>query len=202
MLYHSLFKSHLTYGLTVWGGVAKSKLDPLFKLQKHVLRLLFGDLIAYNDKFKTCARTRSFGNQRLGPSFYCREHTKPLFKYHMLLALPNLYTYHCCYEILKILKFRIPMPLYSSFELSQRNNGMSLISSLYPSNQFNCKVRPLWNTALKLIAGDDDNDFSMKTGSFKNHLKTYLLNIQSQYDYIDPIEWYPGNFEFKRINLQ
>ena len=99
MLYHSLFLSHLTYGLSVWGGVTQSKLTPLFTLQKHVIRLLFGDLIAYNDKFKTCSRIRPYGEQKLGTSFYCKEHTKPLFNEHDLLALPNLYTYHSCYAV-------------------------------------------------------------------------------------------------------
>ena len=51
-LYHTLFESHLTYGITVWGGVANNKLLPLFKPQKKCLR----DKEAYLDKFKTWSR--------------------------------------------------------------------------------------------------------------------------------------------------
>ena len=68
-LYHTLFESHLTYGITVWGGVTNNKLLPLFKLQKKCLRILFGDKEAYLDKFKTCARVRLFEEQKLGAEF-------------------------------------------------------------------------------------------------------------------------------------
>ena len=33
-IYHTLFESHLTYGITVWGGAPNSKLKPLVTLQK------------------------------------------------------------------------------------------------------------------------------------------------------------------------
>ena len=65
-LYHTLFESHLTYGITVWGGVTNNKLLPLFKLQKKCLRILFGDKEAYIDKFKICARVRLFEEQKFG----------------------------------------------------------------------------------------------------------------------------------------
>ena len=32
--YHTLCESHLTYGITVWGGAFESTLDPLFKAQE------------------------------------------------------------------------------------------------------------------------------------------------------------------------
>ena len=78
-LYFTLFESHLSYGITVWGGVSNNKLEPLFKLQKKCMIILFGDKEAYLNKFKTCARTRPVDNQILGQEFYSREHTKPLF---------------------------------------------------------------------------------------------------------------------------
>ena len=107
-LYFTLFESHLSYGITVWGGVSNNKLEPLFKLQKKCMRILFGDKEAYLNKFKTCARSRPLDNQILGQEFYSREHTKPLFNQHGIMNVRNLHIYHCSNEILKILKFRTP----------------------------------------------------------------------------------------------
>ena len=42
-LYFTLFENHLSYGITVWGGVSNNKLELLFKLQKKCMRILFGD---------------------------------------------------------------------------------------------------------------------------------------------------------------
>ena len=33
-MYHALFESHLTYGISVWGGVSDSKLNKIFIVQK------------------------------------------------------------------------------------------------------------------------------------------------------------------------
>ena len=75
-LYYTLFESNLTYCLPVWGGVSQSQLDKVHKVQKKMLRILFGDVEAFKDKFKTCARARATDDQRLGTTFYEKEHTK------------------------------------------------------------------------------------------------------------------------------
>ena len=49
-LYHSLFESQLTYGITVLGAQPYSTLYELFTLQKNCLRLLFGNIHARNQK--------------------------------------------------------------------------------------------------------------------------------------------------------
>ena len=79
-LYHTLFESHLRFGISVWGSTSNNKLEPLFRTQKKCVRILFGDREMYQDKFKTCARTRCIDKQKLGSKFYQKEHTKPLFK--------------------------------------------------------------------------------------------------------------------------
>ena len=37
-LYHTLFESHLSYAITVWGGVSEVKINPLFIAQKNCIR--------------------------------------------------------------------------------------------------------------------------------------------------------------------
>ena len=70
---------HIDNGITVWGGILISKLRAVFTAQKHCIRIMFGDNEAYLAKHRTAARTRHIGNQKLGPQFFEKEHTKPLF---------------------------------------------------------------------------------------------------------------------------
>ena len=77
---HTLFESHLSYAISVWGGVSETKINPLFIAQKHRIRILFGDKEKYLEKHRTAARTRPRDLQILGSDFFKREHTKPLFK--------------------------------------------------------------------------------------------------------------------------
>ena len=79
-LYHTLFESHLSYCISVWGGAAQCRTLPIWKAQKHCIRIMFGDKEAYLEKFRTCARARPFGLQALDKSFFEKEHSKPLFK--------------------------------------------------------------------------------------------------------------------------
>ena len=40
---------------------------------------VIGDFDQFMNKYNTCARTRSFGDQFLASKFYMNEYTKPLF---------------------------------------------------------------------------------------------------------------------------
>ena len=57
-IYHTLFESHLTFAISVWGGVSQNTIEPLFITQKKCIRMMFGNSEAFQDKFKTCARSR------------------------------------------------------------------------------------------------------------------------------------------------
>jgi len=189
-IYYALFESHLTYGITVWGGVCKTKMEKIFLIQKHCIRILFGDLDAYLDKFCTCARVRPYGSQKLGATFHCSEHTKPLFSNNNLLAVKNLYTYHCCIEIFKILKFHTPITLYSQLNISQRNRPMSLIPPK-PSIQFAYTGPKLWNDVRKRLCTGLEIEGSTKLSLIKNSIKSLLLTNQKKFD---EVEWCPYNF--------
>ena len=185
-IYHTLFESHLTFGISVWGGVSSNKLKPLFITQKKCIRILFGDNEAYNDKFKTCARTRPYGKQILGSDFYRKESSKPLFVSKDILTVHNLYKYHCIIETFKVLKLRVPISLYYLFDRSKRKE--TLLISQKPSTNFTYNSTKLWNTYRHRL---DINDFSVSIGVLKSRLKRLLLSDQAR---ADPIEWCELNF--------
>ena len=74
-IYHTLFESHLSYCISVWGGTKKKFIDRIFTLQKSAIRYLFGDYESFLDKFNTAARTRPIGEQCLDSNFYCKGQT-------------------------------------------------------------------------------------------------------------------------------
>ena len=189
-LYYALFESHLSYGITVWGGISKTNIQKIFSIQKHCIRILFGDLDAYLDKFCTCARVRPYGFQKLGEAFYCLEHTKILFNDNDLLAVENLFAYHCCIETFKILKFRTPITLHSLLNVSCRNNSMLIIPPT-PSIQFAYTGPKLWNNIRKKLLIDPELDSSTKLSIVKSTVKNLLLTNQKKYD---KYQWCPYNF--------
>ena len=185
-LYYTLFESHLSYCIDVWGGVAPVKLNPLFIVQKRCIRILFGDKEAYLEKFNTCAKCRPFGHQVLGDEFYCKEHTKPLFGELKIMTVHNIYSYRCITAIFKILKFRLPISLYQQFQLSKRKDTFLLTPT--PSTNFIYKASVLWNSLrTKLVIFD----FSVNVNSLKTKLKSMILSNQSSGD---ANEWSEYNY--------
>ena len=185
-LYQTLFESHLTYGISVWGGVSKQKLAKVFNAQKHCLRILFGDKEAYLEKFKTSVRTRPMQEQILGQEFYELEHSKPLFNEQDILTLYNLYNYHMLQITFKILKLRIPMPLFSCFSLSSRKETLLL----YPkfSENFLFRASSLWNTFCRCPEASEITDFNVGIGLFKSKIRALILRRQK---IGDSDEWHP-----------
>ena len=157
--------------------MSDNKLKPLFITQKKCTRILFGDREAYINKFKTCARVRPYGQQLLGPEFYRKESSKPLFISNNILSVHNLYKYYCMLETFKILKLRVPMSLYSLFTRSKRKE--TLLISQKPSSNFMYNSSKLWNSCQKPL---NIQDFSLSIGSLKSRLKNLLLSNQKRYD--------------------
>ena len=195
-LYSTLFESHLCYGISVWGGSPQSKLDAIHKIQKKVIRILFGDTEAYQEKFKTSARSREFGSQKLGAEFYAKEHTKPLFKNHCILTVQNLYSYHCFNEVFKILKEKKPYPLYSSYQTSRRKylTHIKLLPPT-PAKHFIYRSSIIWNTIRDKMGITDLLDVNIS--QIKTKLRLLLLNNQHQHD---DIEWHVSHdFDITRL---
>ena len=184
-LYYALFESHLAYCITLFGNACKLVTDRLLVLQKHCIRVLFGDLNAFLDKHNTCSRTRSIELQRLGHDFHCKEHTKPLFYKNEILTFKNIYNYQICTETLKILKFKYPFCLFKLFTLSARNKQNLLLERLDQSLFVNTRIH-LWNSCVKLIMkGESISDTNIS--GFKIKVKQSFLEIQNAFH---EIEWY------------
>ena len=195
-LYYTLFESHLSYCISVWGNIPQYQMDEIHIIQKQCIRILFGDFEAYLEKFKTCARARPMpkNNQILGPEFYEKERTKPLFKKYEILAVQNLYSYHCFMETLKILKFQTPISLHSLYKLSGHNNTNVIPSS--PNKQFLYQSSTNWNVIKKKVG---ISDFSCSISSVKTNLKKCIHLNQHQHRDID---WLPSHdFDIKRIQI-
>ena len=102
------------------GGSSSKILFPLFKTQKKAMRVIFGDRDKYNDKFKTCCRTRHYKEQKLSQEFFIEEPSKPIFNSHGFVNLQNLNFYHSCCEIFKIFKYKSPVAILNLFKFSSR----------------------------------------------------------------------------------
>jgi len=184
-IYHSLFESHLSYGISVWGGVCKTRLDKLFITQKKCLRILFGDTQKFLDKSRTCARSRGFGNENLDSEHFKLESTKPLFQKHSILALRNLYRYRCIIETYKILKYRVPISMYSLYNRSNRKSTMLITPT--PTHNFLYKSSSLWNELIKAL---NIENFEISICSLKRRTKTALMTVQGSMG----VSWYDENF--------
>ena len=175
-IYHSLFESHLNYAISVWGGVALSNLDSVFRTQKKCLRIMFGDTEAFLEKFRTCVRAREHGAQKLDKEFYSREPSKPLFKKQDLLTVQNLYRLHCIMELVKIRKQEEPVSLYQILNRSKRNTNRFITP--VPSKNFIYKAPWLWNSFAQIL---DLGKFGLDSDEnlIKSLLKTSLLDSQN-----------------------
>ena len=176
-LYHTLFESHLAYGITAWGGVSDKKLQSLFKVQKRCLRILFGDKETYLNKFKTCCRVRPYDHQKLENSFYEKEHSKPISNEKFIMTVHNLYVYHCSNETLKIMKYRTPISMFNVFKTSNRKTTQMVTP--IPDIQYVYNASITWNWARQVIKSNTDiSDFSFSSADAKAILKNHILLTQ------------------------
>ena len=198
-IYHSLFLSHLTYGISAWGGVPKYKLNKIFAIQKRCIRLLFGNQLSYDhsEYYETCARARTY-EEHCELKDYTLEHTKPLFKRQELLTVHNLYFKHVFMETFKVLKNRSPFGLFSRYDIREGRNKTGLACpklKLKVSEQnFVYKSITLWNSLVGkilennkpnsskgyIVPGETPNsDLSASLPFIKKQITFVLLNSQA-----------------------
>ena len=132
-IYHSLFISHLTYGISCWGGICPgSKLIKMFNIQKRCVRILFGDKYSFDhpEYYLTCARARTYMDHT-SLKDYSLEHTKPIFNKHKLLTLNNLYVLRSLAELIKILKSHTPISMFKFLQFCPRSHHYRLLIYQY-----------------------------------------------------------------------
>ena len=208
-IYESLFKSHLIYCISCWGGIPNTKLQSLFAIQKRCVRLLFGLHYSFDhpEFYETCARIRTY-QSHMAPKIYSLEHTKPLFNQNRILNLFNLYIYHTFINTFKILKTYTPVSLYTLFSLSQESTHFLLflpkITLDKCKNNFIFKSCSIWNCLITnifelslpndkgiIVRGSSPNsDFCTPIAFVKSKLKIYLLTKQM---FGNSVEWLPEN---------
>ena len=155
-LYDSLFKSHLSYCISSWGGVTAYRLSKLFSLQKRCVRLLFGTHPTFDhaEYFDTCARTRTY-SEHMAKKNFALENTKPLFNKEKIMSIYNLYVQHVFIELFKILKERQPISLADLFQLSFRSSSRIILTpfSSYENTKQNFVHRAsnTWNSLIDKI---------------------------------------------------
>ena len=178
-IYHTLFESHLSYCISVWGNAQKKLIQKILVLQKIVVRYLFGDYDKFLDKLSTAARTRPFGKQKLGAEFYLKEHTKPLFIKHKLLTVHNLYRYMGTNELNKVIANKTPSVLYTNIRFSSGNNSNLIFLPRKCTHQSRSMftVCSLWNSLIAKLGIPDPNNLVINV--FKSKLKAYLLDSQN-----------------------
>ena len=163
-----------------------------FCTQKSAVRYLFDDYDSFIERFKTAARTHAFGEQYLGPSFYCKEHTKPVFIKNSLLTVHNLFKYMAINELAKLLCVRSPSVLLENLHISRRNSKNMIILRNAKSETFiNNSVYialSYWNILVKKLKIPNLNEITLC--NLKRRLKAYLLNKQNAGC---PLTWDPDN---------
>ena len=192
-LYYTLFESHLSYCISVWGGATQHRITKLWIAQKHCTRIVFGDKEAYLDKFRTCVRARPYNFQKLDKAFFEREHTKIIFERQNILSIHNLYHYHCLMEVFKILKLRTPISLYSSYNISHRK-PTTLITPI-PSNNFISRSTYIWNTIAPKLKVPD---YSVKISCVRSALRKILFKLQHKEN---KCTWTTEDYNINKLSL-
>ena len=176
-IYHSLFESHLTYAISVWGGVSLNQIDDIFLTHKKCLRIMFGDAEAYLNKFRTCVRAREYKMQKLGKEFYESEPTKPICCEHELLTVQNLYRFRTIMELFKMIKFKEPAPLALLFK--QSDHKLRRLITSFPSHNFIYRAACIWNSFLNCHNSELKHGFASDEKKIKSILKQSLIKAKN-----------------------
>ena len=172
-VYNALVNSNISYAISVWGsGGCRSKLKPIFVIQKQCLRNLFG------------IRRRSKHH---------KGHTKSTFNSNNILTVYNLFYYFTLSDISKIRQLKQPEYLYTLLKINKDKERMNipLLKTSHYQNNFLYQAPKLWNQILPFIRTKDGN-LPYNLATFKSRFKSFLIKMQS-YGENDNNNWLPSN---------
>ena len=159
LLYNSLFKSHLEFGIIAWGGVNSNKLKCIVNLQKKCIRNVA------NKQFKS--------------------HTDPIFRQLKILKLKDIYLYNCILFMHKYAYARLPPSLLNTFTpLGTNNRTGNYLLPMYKTNFFDkfpsVSLLKIWNVQKSEIK-NCLSESSVKYKIKENILHTYDFNVKCSY---------------------
>ena len=192
-IYDALFKSHMSYCISSWGGVSDNKLQSIFAIQKRSVRLLFGRKCSYDNAeyYATCARVRTY-KEHSSPKNYCLEHAKLIFNKHEILNLHNLFVQQSFMGLYKVFKTHMPISIFEIFQQSNRETNFLVKVPDVPLKTSKCsfayKSSVLWNTligkilnnseasdnGIVIMGSSENSDLCASVPSVKNALKAFL----------------------------
>ena len=115
----------------------------------------------------------------LGPDFFKREHTKPLFNSNGILTVHNLHSYHSLLSTSKIFKFHTLIALHTLFTMSRRRGTSIITSNHSDSSSFVYNISRLWNTFRTTPEGNEIKDFNVSLSFIKNQIKYLVCKRQN-----------------------
>ena len=165
-VFSALVNSHITYGITVWGGNS-TNLEKVFRAQKKCVRSLY--------KIK---RRRKFKGS------YIYGHTKQIFSTNSFLTAHNLYNFSMISDAFKVITSKSPTSYYKNcYQVSSVNPGRLLSSKCSLSSletNFHHMIPILWNSFYSV---NKISKFSLcGFKPFKRSLKTFLISMQTSFE--------------------
>ena len=160
LLYNSLFRSHLEFGIIAWGGMKANQKSKIYNLHKKCVRNV---------------ANREF-----------RSHCDPIFKSLKILKFPDLYKYNCILYMHKYAYARLPHSMLNMFTpLSVNNRTGNYLLQKYKYSFFDkfpsVSLLKFWNEQKSDIKNCLSYS-SIKSKLKDNIVANYESNVKCKYD--------------------
>ena len=108
----------------------------------------------------------------------------------------TLYKYQCLLELLKIVKLRMPISIYSLLNRTPRHDNYFITPK--PLTSFLYQSTHMWNSCCKISSQPESLNFTTPIITFKNKIKNALLNVQK---FGDENKWHAFNHDYSKLTF-